>query len=79
MDETMRTVDRQRASPAQAARQLSVTALSRVGELLGDPQTDARILLQAAKLVLWAAGQGADEADSGGLELRFTGGADGDL
>ena len=67
-----------RGSPAAAAREMAMAALSRVGEMLESPETDPRVLLQAAKLVLAVAGQ-EDADDSGELELRFTGGADGDL
>ena len=56
------------------------TALERVAALLDSPETDPRVLLQAAKLVLSVAGQEDAEAqDGGGFELRFTGGADGDF
>ena len=53
-----------------------MTALARVGALIESPETDPRVLLQAAKLVLAVAESGEDAADGGGFELRFTGGAD---
>ena len=65
-----------RASPGAAAREMAMTALARVGELIESPETDPRVLLQAAKLVLAVAESGEDAADGGGFELRFTGGAD---
>ena len=69
-----------RASPGAAAREMAMTALAKVGALIESPETDPRVLLQAAKLVLSVAGQEDAEApDDGGLELRFTGGSDGDL
>ena len=68
-----------RASPGTAAREMAMAALSRVGALIDSPETDPRVLLQAAKLVLAVAGQEEAETDGGGFELRFTGGADGDL
>ena len=69
-----------RGSPAAAARDLAPLALRRVGELLDGEETDGRLLIQAARLVLWAArlDDAGDDAESGGFELRFTGGADGD-
>ena len=69
--------ERSRASPGAAARGMAMTALRRVGELIEDPGTDPRVLLQAAKLVLAAAGP--EDAEDGGVELRYTGGVDGDL
>ncbi len=69
-----------RASPGAAAKGMAKTALMRVAALLDSPETDPRVLLQAAKLVLSVAGQEDAEAqDGGGFELRFTGGADGDF
>ena len=69
-----------RASPGAAARGMAMAALSRVEALIESPETDPRVLLQAAKLVLAVAGQEDAEAqDGGGFELRFTGGADGDF
>ena len=66
-----------RASPGLAARGMAMAALSRVGALIESPETDPRVLLQAAKLVLAVAGQeDAESQDGGGFELRFTGGAD---
>ena len=73
------TEERARGSPAAVARDLAVPALERVGGLIADPGTDPRVLLQAAKLVLWAAGQEEAEDAGGPLTLRFTGGVDGDL
>ncbi|MBR0224373.1 MAG: hypothetical protein IJL93_08890 [Bacteroidales bacterium] len=70
--------ERSRGSPAAAAKEMAMAALARVGEMIESPETDPRVLLQAAKLVLAVAGQ-EDADDSGELELRFTGGADGDL
>ena len=78
MEEIKETAERARGSPAAAARGLAMTALSRVGELLEREDTDPRLLVSAAKLVLWAAGQ-EDDGTEGALELRFTGGADNDL
>ena len=69
-----------RASPGLAARGMAMAALSRVEALIESPETDPRVLLQAAKLVLAVAGQeDAETQDGGGFELRFTGGADGDF
>ena len=68
-----------RTSPGAAARGMAMAALSRVGALIESPETDPRVLLQAAKLVLAVAESGEDAADGGGFELRFTGGADGDI
>ena len=69
-----------RASPGLSARGMAMAALSRGGALIESPETDPRVLLQAAKLVLAVAGQEDAEAqDGGGFELRFTGGADGDI
>ena len=80
MNEELNKEERSRASPGAAAREMAMAALQRVGELIEDPGTDPRVLLQAAKLVLSAAGQEDPEApDGGGFELRFTGGSDGDL
>ncbi len=79
MNESMEKEERVRGSPAAAARGMAMAALRRVGELIENPETDPRVLLQAAKLVLAAAGQDAAEQEDGGFELRFTGGADGDL
>ncbi len=76
LESTEAMEERARGSPA--VKDLSQTALRRVGEILVDPATDARVVLQAAKLALWAAGREDTEAD-GPLELRFTGGADGDF
>ena len=67
-----------RASPV-SAREMAEAALRRVGGLIESPDTDPRVLLQAAKLILSVAGQEDAEAESGGFELRFTGGADGDI
>ena len=68
-----------RASPGAAAKEMAMEALSRVGALIASPETDPRVLLQAAKLVLSVAGQEDAGADAGGFELRFTGGTDGDV
>ncbi len=67
--------DRTRGSPAATARAL---ALERLGGLLRSGDTDPRVLIQAAKLALWAADQAGDEASDDGFEIRFTGGEDGD-
>ena len=80
MIEEINKEERVRGSPAAAAREMAMAALSRVGEMLESPEMDPRVLLQAAKLVLAVAGQEDPEAQDGsGFELRFTGGADGDL
>ena len=80
MNEETEREERVRGSPAAAAREMAMAALSRVGEMLESPETDPRVLLQAAKLVLAVAGQEDPEAQDGsGFELRVTGGADGDL
>ena len=71
--------EKARASPGAAAREMAMAAISRIGALIRDPDTDPRVLLQAAKLVLSVAEQDINAPDDGGFELRFTGGADGDL
>ncbi len=64
---------------AQAlARKLAPGALRRVGELVDSPDTDGRLLIQAAKLILWAAGDMEDDGGDGLFEIRLTGGADSD-
>ena len=80
MNETSRCEERARGSPAAIARELAPAALRRIGALLDDGDTDARLLVQAAKLVLWATqlSDGGEEEERGGFELCFTGGADGD-
>ena len=80
MIEQMNNEAQSRASPGVAAREMAMTALGKVGALIENPETDPRVLLQAAKLVLSIAGQEDPEMpDDGGFELKFTGGADGDL
>lgn len=72
--------DRARGSPAALAWDLAPLALKRIGTLLEREDTDDRLLVQAAKLALWATQLGGDRDDpeDGRFEIRFTGGADGD-
>ncbi len=69
--------DRARGSPAAIALEMAPLALKRIGDLLAREDTDARLLVQAARLALWATQLSAETAD-GGLELAFTGGMDGE-
>ena len=86
LESTEAMEERARGSPA--VKDLSQTALRRVGEILVDPATDARVVLQAAKLALWAwdgtnktvsevlhmALPGCTQTDNGNGTVTITGG-----
>ena len=55
------------------ARSLAPGALSRVGAIALDEKTDPKVVLSAAKLILWASGLSEPPGDEEqGFELRFT-------
>ena len=53
------------------ARSLAPGALSRVGRIVMDDATDPKVVLTAARLILWAAGMD-DPPDDSDDELSFT-------
>jgi len=75
----MKTENERQQSLKALARRLAPDALSRVGELIADQATDGRLIIQAARLILWAAGSVEDDEEGDGtFELRLTGGAGSD-
>ena len=65
----------QTAAPSAPAlaRLLAPGALSRVGAIALDGKTDPKVVLSAAKLILWASGLSEPPGDEEqGFELRFT-------
>ncbi len=54
------------------ARSLAVRTVARAGAIALDESTDPRVVLTAARLILWAAGMAEPpDPDDGPLELRF--------
>ena len=60
------------SSAPALARSLAPGALSRVGRIVLDEKTDPRVVLSAAKLILWACGLEEPPDDSADTEFHFS-------